>query len=517
MFVLIVICLIFIILFLWQVEAKFNLLYQAKTWLDSEFKRRREQTKLKIDIYKVIILVIICGLIAYVCYLLLDKLYLPYFQHVLDLQNDSVSLKPLESSNTTLISEWLTFSSFINNALKSSEEDPSSRIGDWGTFGDFIGGTLNPILTFISICLILYTVYQNKKSLDFNSEELSLSRKAQQDSSKSQQLIQKTQNLQQFDSLFFSLLNQFKHQQDELCFSKEDSKSKVDKIYRSIFVDDYKLDLEYKRHKLLQYQELNQYFICLFQLFKLINTKINRSSNEKDKIEEWGDYFLEKQYTNILRSLIPPKLQQLLFLNAYSDFCEYRWYLSYYSFLEHMPFKNLERGDELCVDVLIIAKFYKLDSSLLNGDFQIFGKSIYFDTVLNKSCYADFFESNELFFGGWEFIENKFLNFDEIICYFKPEIDSGLNSQEFYEVISIKKNEDYFIISIGEFNRIEETIVGELRHRKKILFKSIHFSNVGFSFYIDSNLSLYFYGIEHIVIAREKAKVFDQAEHIHLI
>ncbi|MCG8285764.1 hypothetical protein MID07_14195 [Acinetobacter seifertii] len=204
MFVLMIVFLIFVIIFLWQIEVKFNILYQVKNWCEIEFKKRREQTKLKIDIYKIIILAIICGLVAYVCHLLLDKLYLPYFQHVLDLQKDSISLKSLKNSDTTLVSDWLIFSNFINGPLKYSEEEPSSRIGDWGTFGDFIGGTLNPILTFISIGLILYTVYQNKKSLDFNSEELSLSRKAQQDSSKSQELIQKTQNLQQFDSLFLA-------------------------------------------------------------------------------------------------------------------------------------------------------------------------------------------------------------------------------------------------------------------------------------------------------------------------
>lgn len=312
-------------------------------------------------------------------------------------------------------------------------------VATWGAFGDFIGGTLNPILTFFSICLILLTVYQNKKALDFNSEELALSRKAQQDSAKSQQLIQKTQNLQQFDSLFFSLLNQFKHQQDVLCSLNEESKSKVDKIYRSIFVEDYKAELEEKRHNLLQYQELYQYFICLFQLFKLINTKINRSSNETEKIEEWGDYILEKQYTNILRSIIPPKLQQLLFLNAYTEFDEYRWYLSYYSFLEHMPFKKLERGDELCIDLLVITKFYKLDSGLLNGEFQVFGKSIYFDALLNRSCYLDFIESDELFFGSWEFIENKFLNFNEIVCFFNPVELSDLSSMDCYEYIFISK------------------------------------------------------------------------------
>lgn len=378
-------------------------------------------------------------------------------------------------------------------------------ISNWGAFGDFIGGTLNPILTFISICLILYTVYQNKKSLDFNSEELALSRKAQQDSAKSQQLIQRTQNLQQFDSLFFSLLNQFKHQQDQLCSLDENGKSKVDKIYRSIFVDDYELELDYKRHKLLQNQELNQYFICLFQLFKLINAKINRSSNETDKIEEWGDYALEKQYTNILRSLIPPKLQQLLFLNAYSDFDEYRWYLSYYSFLEHMPFKNLERGDELCVDLLVLTKFYKLDSDLLNGEFQVFGQSIYFDALLNRSCYLDFIESDELFFGSWGFVENKFLNFNKIICFFNTVELSNLSNADYcYEYIFISKTKaDELAVDFKHIYRNDLSENKNVGSYKRCNVKYIRFQNYGFSLYIDSNLSLHFYGLENFFIGRE--------------
>ena len=347
-------CLILLTIFLWWIEKNFNLLYGVVSWFTDESKKIREQTKLKINLSKIIFALIVIILIFYLCFFLFNNLYYPYFESVLDTNSENISLKSVENGN-------------------------SSLIGDWGTFGDFVGGTLNPILTFISICLILFTVYQNKKALDFNSEELALSRQAQQDSAKSQQLIQKTQNLQQFDSLFFSLLNQFKQQQDLLCFLDEKKRSKVDKIYRSIFVDEYDLELEYKRHKLIQNQDLNQYFICLFQLFKLINSKINRSPNETDTIEEWGDYVLEKQYANILRALIPPKLQQLLFLNVYTDFDEYRWYLSYYSFLEHMPFKNLENGDEININVLVATKFYKLDNHLLQGEFKIFGESIYFD------------------------------------------------------------------------------------------------------------------------------------------
>lgn len=373
-------------------------------------------------------------------------------------------------------------------------------ISNWGAFGDFIGGTLNPLLTFISIGLILFTVIQNKKSLDLNSEELALSRKAQQDSANSQQLIQQTQNLQQFDSLFFNLLNQFKQQQSDLCFLDEDGKSKVDKIYRSIFIDGYKLELESKREKLLEYQELNQYFICLFQLFKLINTKINRIPNTGNKIEECGDFTLEKQYTNILRSLIPPKLQQLLFLNTYTEFDEYRWYLSYYSFFEHMPFKDLVRNNVILIDLLIISKFYKLDSNQLYGDYQVFGNSIYFNKLLSESCYSEFMESEDLFLSAWEFIENRFFNFKRIVCFFNSVSLSNLDKDICYRYYLINlKNEELRIEVIDVFrNSLEQKL--SPRSREKVQLKNILFKNYGFQIQMEDFEKLDFYIYDEICV-----------------
>lgn len=406
---------------------------------------------------------------------------------------------------------------FTSEQLQTFPYISNEYVSNWGAFGDFVGGTLNPVFTFISICLILYTVYQNKKSLDFNSEELALSRKAQQDTAKSQQLIQKTQNIQQFDSLFFNLLSHFKNLQDELCASDERGVSLVDRAYSVIFVDEFKLDLEDKRHKILQNQKLNQYFICLFQIFKLINTKINRLPNETHKIQEWGDYALEKQYTNILRSLIPPKLQQLLFLNVYTDFDEYRWYLSYYSFLEHMPLKNLQRGDELCIDLLIISKFYKLDNGLLSGKFQVFGNSLYFDALLNKSCYSDFIKSNELFFGSWEFLEDKILNFKEIICFFNPFELSVLGEDAYYEYVIITKKVDDFKVDNRKVYRNNLTTNNRLFDFSKLDMRNFRFKNYGFTIFLDSeNITLHFYGIEDFTIVREKNKKQDSPEFVDI-
>jgi uncharacterized membrane protein len=53
----------------------------------------------------------------------------------------------------------------------------SSINSDWGTFGDFIGGTLNPILSFLSLIALLVTIFLQSKELKLSRDELKLTRK----------------------------------------------------------------------------------------------------------------------------------------------------------------------------------------------------------------------------------------------------------------------------------------------------------------------------------------------------
>ncbi|AVI82480.1 hypothetical protein XJ28_01260 [Pseudomonas syringae pv. tomato] len=46
----------------------------------------------------------------------------------------------------------------------------------WGQFGDFVGGTLNPILSFITIYLLYKTIVLQQESLQKTQESLALSR-----------------------------------------------------------------------------------------------------------------------------------------------------------------------------------------------------------------------------------------------------------------------------------------------------------------------------------------------------
>jgi hypothetical protein len=53
----------------------------------------------------------------------------------------------------------------------------SPNPGDWGPFGDYIGGTLNPILSFLTVVLLSSTIILQSRQLSISTNELELSRK----------------------------------------------------------------------------------------------------------------------------------------------------------------------------------------------------------------------------------------------------------------------------------------------------------------------------------------------------
>lgn len=76
----------------------------------------------------------------------------------------------------------------------------TSQVVELGTLGDYVGGMLNPILAFASFMALLYTIKLQVDELKLTRDELSQSRKAQQDSAN-------TLGQQRFEMTFFSLLD----------------------------------------------------------------------------------------------------------------------------------------------------------------------------------------------------------------------------------------------------------------------------------------------------------------------
>lgn len=76
----------------------------------------------------------------------------------------------------------------------------TNQVVELGTPGDYVGGMLNPILAFASFMALLYTIKLQMDELKLTRDELSQSRKAQQDSAD-------TLDQQRFEMTFFSLLD----------------------------------------------------------------------------------------------------------------------------------------------------------------------------------------------------------------------------------------------------------------------------------------------------------------------
>jgi hypothetical protein len=62
----------------------------------------------------------------------------------------------------------------------------------WGQFGDYIGGTLNPILSFVSVVLLIRSLTLQNEANDALKKELKNS--------------EKTENFRSFSTLFFSMI-----------------------------------------------------------------------------------------------------------------------------------------------------------------------------------------------------------------------------------------------------------------------------------------------------------------------
>lgn len=74
----------------------------------------------------------------------------------------------------------------------------SKEKGDWGTFGDFIGGLSNPIITFITMCMLIKSIDLQK---DANNSIIE-----QNDRIKNSEIKQsELEDLRSFESTFYSL------------------------------------------------------------------------------------------------------------------------------------------------------------------------------------------------------------------------------------------------------------------------------------------------------------------------
>lgn len=251
------------------------------------------------------------------------------------------------------------FNNFNGELSKSS--------ADWGSFGDFVGGSLNPLLAFLSFVALLITLVMQSQQLELSRKELSETKEelrraaeAQEESHKALVLQNKTQTMQQFENTFFSIVHQLNiigepvgSLKGGVCFS--DSERALHACINSIndmhthqsviYLDDC------QRVIVEDLPIVNQYFKVLYQALKFI---------------EGGELFVRgKIYSNLVRSMVPDHLLALLWIHCAvpeeHPFYKFKLLLEKYSFFEHLYWDSYFYGySEAFNDALV--EYYRPDA-----------------------------------------------------------------------------------------------------------------------------------------------------------
>lgn len=237
----------------------------------------------------------------------------------------------------------------------------SNESSDWGTFGDFIGGTLNPILSFLSLTALLLTIVLQSKELESTRKELERSASAQEKTEIALNKQSETQAKQQFENTFFSLLDQHNKALEKISTPTgkyTEGRSELDIVRLSTFSGNHKT-LQDAKNALEKHNGVcGHYFRVLYQVLKLVATNVPDGSIgptfNQDKITSSSLAPSEKMYSNIVRSFLSYDATQLLAINCYcSDkhdtYWNFKLLIERYSFLEHMPFKIKEQDHDLLI------------------------------------------------------------------------------------------------------------------------------------------------------------------------
>lgn len=229
----------------------------------------------------------------------------------------------------------LYFSQFALLGLSNDQEL-------WGQFGDFVGGTLNPILAFLSFMALLYTIKIQTDELKLSREELEATRKelegsriAQQEQSESLKLQNEATKFQMFENTFYNLLNHHNNILEKLNYilvrTGENKMQPEAGLFKDILGDLSSSELNYE-NIYVSFKSKNKgtmkiYFMTLFQLLKFIDIESKKLPIDANL------------YTNIIRATLNDKVLILLALNSVvNEYKKYKEFLTKYYFLEHLNF-----------------------------------------------------------------------------------------------------------------------------------------------------------------------------------
>lgn len=199
----------------------------------------------------------------------------------------------------------------------------------FGQFGDFIGGTLNPILAFLSFMALLYTIRiqtdelkLSREELEATREELKGSRIAQQEQSESLKLQNKATKLQIFENIFFQLLNLFIENKKEIVYGTDTYSNRAIKRFMSSF-NSTTYNSNYESFYTKNESFFGTYFGQAYQVLNIINE---------------NDIESKQRYVNIFRAQFTKDELEFLFYHCLGNIGKrkFKKLVEDYEFFEHI-------------------------------------------------------------------------------------------------------------------------------------------------------------------------------------
>ena len=382
----------------------------------------------------------------------------------------------------------------------------------WGTFGDYLGGTLNPIISFLALIGLLYTIHQQAQEMQATREELKQAAEQQRQQVEQQSHQSEIFNLQQFESTFFSLLEQH---------NKAIERIDVESIYKELHnIYNNKIDQITTRKpseelsnkhaikSINQHYELKSYFNLLFQILKFIsislskNSESNNSEDSKITIKDFDsdnkrskeklsyEYInpQERMYSDILRSFIPNIILKLLALNCLTidkfsrdneskTLYNFQGLLNRYALLEQLQlvftdinkidYSHLSNGDD-AIHFLILTSHADIAPAFGNNKIFDKSKSIFqykFDywlTVNTKSLHGKQYELKN--------IKRKIIRLEPMLC----EEYERLDISERKELLILPEGQNYFRQPDDNFNAWKQEYLEKLKNEKKYYEEKIN-------------------------------------------
>ena len=382
----------------------------------------------------------------------------------------------------------------------------------WGTFGDYLGGTLNPIISFLALIGLLYTIHQQAQEMQATREELKQAAEQQRQQVEQQSRQSEIFNLQQFESTFFSLLEQHNKAVEKIeaesIFEELHNiyNKKIDQITTRKPSEELSNSLAIKT--INQHYELKSYFNLLFQILKFIsislskNSESNNSEDSKITIKDFDsdnkrskeklshEYInsQERMYSDILRSFIPNIILKLLALNCLTidkfsrdnelkTLYNFQGLLNRYALLEQLQlvftdinkisYSHLSNGDD-AIHFLILTSHADIVPAFGNNKIFDKSKSIFqykFDywlTVNTKSLHDKQYELKN--------IKRKIIRLEPMLC----EEYERLDISERKELLILPEGQNYFRQPDDNFNVWKQEYLEKLKNEKKYYEEKIN-------------------------------------------